>query len=126
MKKNHPVSESGFFNPRIFGAFLLCSIGAWLAMFSFASTPSSGTLTDTSGPVSYTAGPFFVSNPTPVIELDSGPECGGSSQPCDNFALTVNLPAGYTTTNPNASIKVTLRWLDYGRGASGYTLYISI
>ena len=73
MKKNHPVSESGFFNPRIFGAFLLCSIGAWLAMFSFASTPSSGTLTDTSGPVSYTAGPFFVSNPTPIIEVDSGP-----------------------------------------------------
>jgi hypothetical protein len=52
MKKNHPVSESGFFNPRMFGAFLLCSAGAWLAMFSFASTPSSGTLTDTSGPVS--------------------------------------------------------------------------
>src|SRR5438309_7871468 len=108
MKKNHPVSESGFFNPRIFGAFLLCSVDALLAMLSFASTPSSGTLTDTSGPVSYTAGPFFVSNPTPIIELDSGPECGGSSQPCDDFALTVNLPTGYTTNFPNASVKVTL------------------
>jgi hypothetical protein len=38
---NH--SQTGFFNPRIFGAFLLCSMGAWLAMFSFASTPSSPT-----------------------------------------------------------------------------------
>src|SRR5438067_2002223 len=124
MKKNHPVSEPGFFNPRIFGAFLLCSVGAWLAMFSFASTPSSGTLTDTSGPVSYTAGPFFVSNPTPVIELDSGPECGGSSQPCDDFALTVSLPSGFHTSNPNASVKVTLSWTDSGSGSSDYDLYI--
>jgi PKD repeat protein len=124
MKKNYPASESGFFNPRIFGAFLLCSVGAWLAMFSFASTPSSGTLTNTSGPVSYTAGPFFVANPTPVIELDSGPECSGSTQPCDDFALTVSLPAGYTTTFPNASVKVTLSWTDSGSGSSDYDLYI--
>src|SRR5213595_4163401 len=117
-------SQAAFFNPRIFGAFFLCSVGAWLAMFSFASTPSSGTLTDTSGPVSYTAGPFFVSNPTPVIELDSGPECGGSSQPCDDFALTVSLPSGYQTTYPNASVKVTLSWTDSGSGSSDYDLYI--
>ena len=117
-------SQAAFFNPRIFGAFLLCSVGAWLAMFSFASTPSSGTLTDTSGPVSYTAGPFFVSNPTPVIELDSGPECGGSSQPCDDFALTVSLPSGFHTSNPNASVKVTLSWTDSGSGSSDYDLYI--
>src|SRR5205814_800129 len=125
----HPMrrntnSQAAFFNPRIFAAFLLCSIGAWLAMFSVASTPSSGTLTDTSGPVSYTAGPFFVSNPTPVIELDSGPECGGSSQPCDDFALTVSLPSGYHTSNPNASVKVTLSWTDSGSGSSDYDLYI--
>src|SRR6266404_9302187 len=117
MRKN-PDSQSGIFHPRAFLAFILCSAGAMLAMLSFASTPSSGTLTDTSGPISYTAGPFFVSNPTPVIELDSGPECGGSSQPCDDFALTVNLPLGYTTTNPNASIKVTLSWTDNGSGSS--------
>src|SRR5437667_12073277 len=115
MKKNLGF-ESGVFNPRVFAAFLLCSFGAMLAMLSFASTPSSGTLTDTSGPVSYTAGPFFVSNPTPVIELDSGPECGGSSQPCDDFALTVSLPSGFHTSNPNASVKVTLSWTDSGSG----------
>src|SRR5438874_3363189 len=117
-------SQAAFFNPRLFGAFLLCSAGAWLAMLSFASTPSSGTLTPTSGPISYTAGPFFVSNPTPIIELDSGPECGGSSQPCDDFALTVSLPSGYHTSNPNASVKVTLSWTDSGSGSSDYDLYI--
>src|SRR5438309_12085983 len=124
MKKNHPVSESGFFNPRIFGAFLLCSVGAWLAMFSFASTPSSGTLTDTSGPVTYTAGPFFVANPTPVIELDSGPECNNPAQPCDDFALTVTLPSGYAAAHPGASIKATLSWNDTGSGNSDYDFYI--
>src|SRR2546430_1170850 len=81
--------QSGFFNPRVLIAFSLCSAGALLAMFSFAATPSSGTLTDASGPISYTAGPFFVANPTPVIEVDKGPECSGSTQPCDDYALTV-------------------------------------
>src|SRR5437870_11094210 len=122
--KTNPGCEVGAFNPRAFVAFLLCSAGVMLAMLSFASTPSSGTLTDTSGPVSYTAGPFFVSNPTPVIELDSGPECGGSSQPCDDFALTVSLPSGFHTSNPNASVKVTLSWTDSGSGSSDYDLYI--
>ena len=93
-------------------------------MLSFASTPSSGTLTDASGPVSYTAGPFFVANPTPIIEVDSGPECGGSLQPCDDYALTVTLPGGYMAAHPNASVKVTLSWTDSGSGSSDYDLYI--
>src|SRR2546425_6576084 len=44
MKKNRG-SESGLFNPRVFAAFLLCSVGALLAMLSFAlqtSTPTFG------------------------------------------------------------------------------------
>jgi hypothetical protein len=53
MKKDHPTSESAFVNPRIFAAFVLCSFGGWMAMLSFASTPSSGTLTTVSGPVTY-------------------------------------------------------------------------
>jgi len=44
MKKNRAF-ESGLFNPRILLAFSLCSVAALLAMFSFASTPSSGPLT---------------------------------------------------------------------------------
>jgi len=123
MKKT-PVAESGFFNPRVLIAFGLCSVGALLAIFSFAATPSSGTLTDTSGPLSYTAGPFFVANPTPILFVDQGPECFGSEQPCDDFALTVTLPAGYHTTHPNAAVKVTLSWTDNGSGSSDYDLYI--
>src|SRR5437879_11774186 len=107
MRKN-PPSKSGFFNLRVLIALSFCSVGALLAMFSLAATPSSGTLTDTSGPLSYTAGPFFVANPTPILFVDQGPECSGSAQPCDNFALTVTLPAGYAAHNPNASVKDTL------------------
>jgi PKD repeat protein len=123
MKKN-PASQSGLFNSRVLIAFSLCSVGVLLAMFSFASTPSSGTLTATSGPLTYTAGPFTGANPTPVIEVDSGPECNNPSQPCDDYALTVTLPSGYAGAHPNAAIKVTLGWTDTGSGASDYDLYI--
>ena len=123
MKKNS-ASQSGVFNLRVLTAFALCSAGVMLALLSFASTPSGGTLTDTSGPKSYTAGPFFVANATPVPEVDSGPECDNPSQPCDDFALTVTLPSGYAAAHPNASVKVTLSWTDTGSGASDYDLYI--
>src|ERR1700736_5118317 len=35
--RKHPHSESGRFNPRIFLAFVLCSLSAMLAMLSFAA-----------------------------------------------------------------------------------------
>src|SRR6266702_8719162 len=120
--KTNSRCEAGAFNPRAFAAFLLCSAAGLLGMLSFAATPPSGTLTDTSGPVTYTAGPFFVANPTPVIEVDSGPECNNPAQPCDAYALTVTLPTGYAATNPGASIKVTLSWNDTGSGNSDYDL----
>src|SRR5205814_10147390 len=82
MRKN-PVSQSGLFNPRALIAFSLGPVGALLAMFSLAATPSSGTLTDTSGPLSYTAGASVVAKPTPILFVDPGPDCSGPVQPCD-------------------------------------------
>ncbi|MEY2558674.1 MAG: hypothetical protein QOE34_2099, partial [Verrucomicrobiota bacterium] len=124
MRKNSS-RESGAFNPRVFVAFILCSLGASLALVSFAATPPSGTLTDTSGPLNYTAGPFNVANPTPLPEgLDAGPECNNPSQPCDDFALTITLPAGFKAAHPNVAAKVTLSWTDTGSGNSDYDLYI--
>jgi hypothetical protein len=117
-------SQSGIFNLRVLTAVALCSVGTMLGLLSLASTPPSGTLTDTSGPLTYTAGPFNVANPTPVIEVDSGPECDNPSQPCDDYALTVTLPPGYHAANPNAAVKVTLSWGDTGSGQSDYDLYI--
>ena len=101
---------------------LLCCVPALLP--ADAATPPNGTLTDTSGPISYDAGPFSVPNPTPVPEVDSGPECNNPTQPCDDFALTVTLPSDYTTTHPNDLIRFTAGWTDGGSGHSDYDLYI--
>ncbi len=124
MQKNFS-SESGIFNPRIFAAFTLSCVGVLLAMVSFASTPSSGTLTDTSGPISYTAGPFFQPNQSPIGlgQLDRGPRCG-TGFPCDQYTLHVQLPANYLTTHCFPAVKVTLSWADTGTGSSDYDLYI--
>ena len=65
-------------------------------------------------------------NPSPLGlgQLDTGPRCDGTTFPCDSFDLTVTLPAGYTGTNCNAAVKVTLSWVDTGTGQSDYDLYI--
>src|SRR5690348_10322798 len=97
---------------------------ASVAGSAWAASPASGTLTATSGPVTYTAGPFSLANPTPVPEVDAGPECNNPQQPCDDFALTVALPSDYTTTNPAMLIQVSLSWTDSGSGHSDYDLYI--
>ena len=129
MHKQNP-SQSGFFIPRIFVAFALFSASAWLAMVSFASTPSSGTISPTSGNITYDAGPFPGQNQSPLGagQLDVGPRCDGTPAfPCDNFDLTISVPAGYLTTNPNAGVKVTLYWDNTSpaaEGASDYDLYI--
>src|SRR6478609_4152185 len=105
MKTNRD-SQSGAISPRVFAAFLLCAASGLLAMLSFGSTPSTGTITPDMPSVTYSAGPFFVVNPTPVIEVDVGPECDNPAQPCDDFDLAVSLPAGYAAAHPTASIKV--------------------
>ena len=124
MKKN-PVSQSGIFNLRFGITFMLLSIGASLGWLSFASTPSTGTLSPDSPVVTYDAGPFNVPNESPLGlgQLDTGPRCD-AEDPCDSFTLTVNLPAGYATAHPNAGIKVTMFWTDTGSGQSNYDIYI--
>src|SRR5712691_11436327 len=118
---------------RITLAAAVCVMAAMIVatMTTSASNPSNETLTDMSGSLTFTAGPFNFSNATPVIELDSGPRCSGAMNtpntfpfPCDSNALTVNIPADYLTLHPNASVKVTMFWTDTGSGQSDYDLYI--
>ena len=109
-------------------ARFLCSLilGAVTAAYrpAQAATPASGTLTATSGPISYSAGPFPLANPTPIPLVDAGPECNNPQQPCDEYALTVALPADFTSTNPNMLIQFSLGWTDSGTGHSDYDLYV--
>lgn len=90
-----------------------------------AATPTSGTLSEAAPVLTYNAGPFNVTNQSPLGagQLDQGPRCNAQF-PCDNFALTVSLPAGYASAHPNASVKVTMYWTDTSSGQSDYDLYI--
>jgi hypothetical protein len=109
--KTRNSKETGAFNPRIFIAFLLGSAAVWMAMLSFASTPSAGTLTDTSGPLEYTAGPFFQPNAFGNnIAGECDPDPSDPLVPCDVYRLTVTLPADYATTHPNQSVFVRVEW----------------
>jgi hypothetical protein len=69
-----------------------------------AATPTSGTLTTASGPVIYMSGPFTTSNPTD--QVNGVPTCDGTL-PCDDYTLTVNVPAGYDAAN---YVKIQVSW----------------
>ena len=120
------ASQSGIFNIRLVIAFALCFLGASLGWFSLASVPSSGTLSPVNPVLTYDAGPFNIPNQSPVGlgQLDTGPRCNANTFPCDSYALTVSLPAGYVAAHPNAGIKVTMSWNDTGSGHSDYDLYV--
>ncbi|MEQ1438341.1 PKD domain-containing protein [Fontimonas sp. SYSU GA230001] len=73
-----------------------------------AADPASGTLTPDSPELSYTSGPFIVSNPSGTATGE--PACAAPVQPCDDYSLTVTLPAGFVAAHPNAEVKVTVAW----------------
>lgn len=106
-----------------FRLFLMTTILlAWCE--AHATTPASGTLSETSGPITFEAGPYVLSNPTPVPVVDAGPQCSNPEQPCDDFTLTVSLPAGYAEANPNDVILFTLGWTSQSAGAGDYDFYV--
>ena len=69
-----------------------------------AASPSNGTLTLASGPLVYTGGPFVVPNPS--AQVNGTPTCN-AALPCDDFALTINVPAG---TDATKQVKVSVGW----------------
>jgi PKD repeat protein len=79
------------------------ALGCALAAMCFgatAATPSSGTLSVGTPTLTFTSGPHTESNP------DADCEAG----PCDEYALTVDLPPDYAATNPNALITFELEY----------------
>jgi hypothetical protein len=103
-------SQSGMFNPRVAAGFLLCAAGALLAMFGFATTPSNGTISDSSTSVTYTGGPFTV--PTNATDNASGPVTCDAADPCDDFPLTINISSAYKTAHPDDLVKIVVSWTD--------------
>ena len=89
MRKNH-TAESGFFNPRTFVAFLLCSIAASLGFISFAANPTGAAISaSTTTPVTWEG-----------TATGTGAAGGESScvdgTNCDTFTLTVNPASDWT------------------------------
>ncbi|HWG86381.1 MAG TPA: hypothetical protein VN679_01270, partial [Candidatus Acidoferrales bacterium] len=71
----------------------------------FAATPSSGTLNapaaGQTSSVSFSGGPFTGATATPAA-------C--TTLTCDTFALTVNVPATFYSSNPNYAVHVKINW----------------
>lgn len=90
---------------------LAAAILGLTASGALAAEPASGTLTETSGPLEYTAGPFIVPNPTPDLALaGQEPTCDPALQNCDIYSLTVTLPDGYADAHPDDSILIEIAW----------------
>ena len=114
--KNNSAPQSGIFNLRVVIAVVLCGFGASLGWLSFAATPSSGTITTATTTLTYTGGgPYFVPSA-------QGNTCAPPDQ-CDEFALTVNLPANYAATHPNDKIRCEVSWAD-ATGAADFDLFV--
>lgn len=87
---------------------VLCMAAAllWATTGGKAATPADGTLSIANPTLSFTGGPFFASNPTANATDDGLPLCSEAT-PCDDFQLTVDVPAGYDNAH---NIEVLVSW----------------
>ena len=87
-----------------FGPVMIMAVFALLTDGSlFGAVPGSGTLTTLTPNVSWTGGPYTAVTADPAL-------C--TPLTCDNFSLTVNVPATYYATNPTYTVQIKLTWLD--------------
>lgn len=90
------------FRTRIILATALCAVAALAtSMAGLAANPASGTLSVANPTLTYTTGPNIVSNPTGTVALDC------STLPCDEYALSVDVPATYEETH---QIRIHISW----------------
>jgi hypothetical protein len=92
------------------GALLVPANGAMVA----AATPAGGTVTSTNPTLNYTGGPYVVANPS----AQTGAVICNAVLPCDDFALTVSVPAGYETGH---NLTVNVQW---PTTAADFDLYV--
>jgi hypothetical protein len=117
MQKN-PAPQSGFFRPRVLLAFAFVIAGLSLAVFSFATiTPPGDTLTDSSGPRTFTGGPYLVANPS--SQATGTPTCNAVLV-CDEYTLTVSGLSAATTASKY--IRVEIKWPELGEAQ--FDLYV--
>lgn len=100
----------------LFALIVVCliSVGVGVTRLVLAGTPSSGTLSPAHPLITYTGGPFAISNPSSPVG-ETPPACSPAT-PCDDFALHIDIPAGNTT---GYSAVVTIDWTDSGTTTQG-------
>ncbi|HET7840001.1 MAG TPA: hypothetical protein VFM21_00260, partial [Terriglobia bacterium] len=100
---------------------ILVTILASVPVLALASTPSSGTLSDTNPRVIYTGGPYAVPNATDQVNGNSFPTCDATNpaEQCDMFTLTVNVAAGDASAK---QIRINISWSPVT--AADYDLYV--
>ncbi len=108
--------QSAFFNLRALATIALFGLGALFALLSFAANPTSGTVSPSNLSVTWTGGPYLV----PSL---GGDTCAAPDE-CDEFALTVDLPANYAVTNPGSKIRMEISWSDPSGGGADYDMYV--
>jgi hypothetical protein len=112
MRKN-PSSKSGIFNLRVLLAFSLCSVGASLALLSFASTPPTSNVTVPST-IGQTVTRTWTGMIPPLANASSNCAVLVDTAAADTHTSTINVPAGiYSTLSAKFEFKIT--W----DGASG-------
>src|SRR5207244_95032 len=101
-------SQSGLFNRRVLLAFTLCSVGAWLALLSFASMPPTDTIT-----VPSTIGQTVSVTWTGTIPAGSDPasDCTmlADTPAADTHTSTIIVPAGVYNT-VSAQFTFNIAW----------------
>jgi hypothetical protein len=117
MKKNLS-NQSGIFNLRLITICALVSASALLAVLSFATlAPAGGVLTDVSGPLTFTGGPYLVANPS--SQASGTPTCN-AVLPCDEYTLTVSGLSAATTASKY--IRIEVKWPELGEAQ--FDLYV--
>lgn len=88
-----------------------------------AATPPAATITELTPTASYTAGPFLMPNPTPTPLVGNGPTCD-TAHPCDDYTLTISLPANYQATHPTHVVAITISWPTLAGTQADFDMYL--
>jgi hypothetical protein len=107
---------------RVAALFVACFLTLpFVGPSALAATPSSGTLTDGNPTVTYTGGPYAVSNATDQANGNAYPTCDPiiPAEQCDMFTLTVNVAPGDLSTK---QIRITISWSPVT--AADYDLFV--
>src|SRR5215218_7373848 len=100
----HQTTRAGrSLSARLILATLAITAAALLATLAgSAADPASGTLSAANPTLTYTGGPNLVSNPSgQACEVDC------VNLPCDEYALTINVPASYENTH---QVRIVVSW----------------